>query len=105
MITPGEYGPSRLFVVIAYDVISDKRRNQIFKTLKNHGRHVQYSVFECELRRQDFAKLKRQLARLIDPREDNIRFYFLDRDAVGKIEQLGVERSISPSPTARFLIL
>lgn len=94
-----------LFVVIAYDVVADRRRNRIFKTLKNHGRHVQFSVFECQLRRADYLRLRGKLERLINPVEDNVRFYFLDRDAVGRIEQVGVERGLTPAHNVRFVIL
>ncbi len=94
-----------MFVVIAYDVVEDRRRDRIFKTLKNHGRHVQYSVFECELRREDFRNLQARLTRLIRPEEDNIRFYFLDRDAVTKIEEIGKARGPVQDRLAHFLIL
>jgi CRISPR-associated protein Cas2 len=95
-----------LFVVIAYDVVEDRRRNRVFKALKNHGRHVQYSVFECDLRLPDFRRLKERLSRLIDLSEDNLRFYFLDRDAVEKIESVGRERDPALADrTRRFLIV
>jgi CRISPR-associated protein Cas2 len=94
-----------MFIVIAYDVVSDQRRNKVFKTLKNHGRHVQYSVFECDLRRQDYRRLRSRLEDLIDPAEDNIRFYFLAQDAVALIEHIGVERGLSPQHNATILIL
>jgi CRISPR-associated protein Cas2 len=32
--------------VVCYDVVDDRRRNRIFKLLKDYGRRVQYSVFE-----------------------------------------------------------
>jgi CRISPR-associated protein Cas2 len=93
------------FVVIAYDVVSDRRRNRIFKALKNHGRHVQYSVFECDLEQKTIRILQKRLARLINPAEDNIRFYYLDRDAVGKIEEMGRTRGPALERLARFVIL
>jgi CRISPR-associated protein Cas2 len=94
-----------MFVVITYDVGEDRRRNRIFKTLKNHGQHVQYSVFECELRREDFRNLQTRLSRLIKPGEDNIRFYFLDRDAVARIEEIGKSHKPAQDRLAHFLIL
>lgn len=94
-----------MFIVIAYDVVEDRRRNRVFKALKNHGRHVQYSVFECDLRLQDFRRLREKLARLIDLSEDNLRFYFLDQDAVAKIESVGRERDLTADRTKRFLIV
>lgn len=32
-----------------YDVADDKRRTRLFNLLKDHGEHVQYSVFLCVL--------------------------------------------------------
>lgn len=93
------------YVVIAYDVPEDRRRNRICKMLKNHGRHVQYSVFECELRRRDYLRLRERLATLINPAEDNIRFYFLDQGAVARIEQVGKPRMPLPDRTVQFVIL
>ncbi|NWJ98509.1 MAG: CRISPR-associated endonuclease Cas2 [Chloroflexi bacterium] len=94
-----------MFIVVAYDVVEDRRRNKVFKALKNHGRHVQYSVFECELRLNDLRRLQTQLTRLINPGEDNVRFYFLDRDAVSRIESLGKSRLVDLSGKQPFLIM
>ena len=43
--------------LISYDISENKRRNKIFKELKNYGRHVQFSVFECELDRKRYRQL------------------------------------------------
>lgn len=94
-----------MFVVIAYDVVADRRRNRVFKTLKNHGRHVQFSVFECELRRDDLRRLQARLERLIEPAEDNIRFYFLDEAAVGRIVEIGQGRKGVKGRDVEFVIL
>ena len=42
-----------MFIVISYDIPDNKRRTKVMKTLKNFGAHVQYSVVECELKRDD----------------------------------------------------
>lgn len=93
------------FVVIAYDVVDDRRRHRIFKALKNHGRHVQYSVFECDLDPKVIARLQKKLARLINAEEDNIRFYFLDRDAISRIQEIGRSRGPAMERLAHFVIL
>jgi len=36
-------------IVVAYDIIDDKRRNRVAKTMEDYGTRVQYSVFECVL--------------------------------------------------------
>jgi len=48
-----------VLIVISYDIADDKRRGRIFKALKNFGQWMQYSVFECELEKMQFLKLKR----------------------------------------------
>lgn len=93
-----------MYIVIAYDVVDDRRRNRVFKTLKNHGQHVQYSVFECELKRRDFTRLRDRLEQTINPAEDNVRFYFLDLDAVNRIEEMGKSRLPAHIRLSRFLI-
>jgi len=35
--------------VVCYDVVDDRRRYRIMKTMTGYGDRVQYSVFECEL--------------------------------------------------------
>lgn len=92
-------------MVIAYDVVDDRRRNRICKMLKNHGAHVQFSVFECELRQKDFEALENKITRLINPREDNLRFYFLDQAAISRIKEIGKPHTNYPKRNTRFLIL
>jgi CRISPR-associated protein Cas2 len=35
--------------LVTYDISDDKRRDQVFQTLRDNGDHAQYSVFFCEL--------------------------------------------------------
>ena len=94
-----------MFVVIAYDVTDDRRRTRVFKALKDYGQHVQFSVFECDLRERDIQRLQTRLLPLIDPAEDNIRLYRLDRAAVAQIVSIGRERAASPDRSRTFLIV
>jgi CRISPR-associated protein Cas2 len=80
-----------MFVVVSYDIPEDKRRTKVMKALKNYGTHVQYSVFECDLKDAAYKKLRERLRLLISPKHDSVRFYFLDEDAVKKIEVIGVK--------------
>ena len=80
-----------MFVVVSYDIPETKRRTKVMKTLKNYGAHVQYSVFECELKEPAYKKMRERLKQLVSPQHDSVRFYFLDEDAVGKIEVIGVK--------------
>lgn len=79
----------RHWVVVSYDTPNDRRRTKVMKTLAGYGHRVQYSVFECELRPADLEKLKIQLKTLIQPEEDDIRFYDLCENCQGKVTMLG----------------
>jgi len=65
------------FVVVSYDIPSDRRRNRVCKLLKDYGERVQYSVFECVLRPNDLKRLRERLKPLLVPEEDDVRFYRL----------------------------
>lgn len=79
-----------MFVVVAYDVVEDRRRTKVMKLLKGYGRHVQKSVFECHLDPPKIEAMVRKLATLIDPAQDTVRVYVVPRRAVQKIIALGV---------------
>jgi CRISPR-associated protein Cas2 len=82
------------FLVVSYDISQDRRRRKVMKLMKNYGRHVQYSVFECELRPREIAALKRRITPLLEEK-DNVRFYYISEDDVSRIECLagdGIER-------------
>jgi CRISPR-associated protein Cas2 len=82
-----------MFIVISYDIPDDRRRTKVMKALKDFGQHVQYSVFECDLKRDDYARLRQRLKKLVNPRQDNIRFYVLSQEDLKKRRVWGVERT------------
>ncbi|MEW6457063.1 MAG: CRISPR-associated endonuclease Cas2 [Acidobacteriota bacterium] len=75
-----------MFVVVSYDIVDDKRRNRVLNELKNYGNHVQYSVFECDLNKKQIENLQAELRRVIDGKEDSIRYYFLCGSCIERIE-------------------
>ncbi len=81
-----------MFVIVSYDISDDKRRTKVMKTIENYGAHVQYSVFECDLKDSHYKRMRERMAKLIAPKVDSVRFYFLDEDAVKKIEVIGAPR-------------
>lgn len=80
-----------MYLIVSYDISEDKRRTKIHNILKSYGQWVQYSIFECELTKTQYAKLRHRLSKLIKSEEDNIRFYFLCGCCQGKIERIGGE--------------
>lgn len=78
-----------LFYVIAYDIISTKRRNKLHRLMKKNGINAQRSVFECDLQDDRFSQLYPRIRGLIEPDEDDVRVYYLCQSCVNKIRSLG----------------
>lgn len=72
-----------MFLVVAYDVPDDRRRNRLAKELENWGARVQASVFECDLDEARTAALIDRL-RQIAKDEDDLRVYRLCQGCLGK---------------------
>ena len=84
-----------MLVLITYDVSTEtaagrKRLRKVSKQCVNHGQRVQNSVFECLLDAAQYAILKAELAKLIDPEVDSLRFYQLGNHYQNKVEHVGV---------------
>ena len=80
-----------MFVLVSYDISEDKRRTKIHNILKSYGQWVQYSVFECDLTKTQYAKLRYRLNKQINAETDSIRFYFLCECCQSKVERIGGE--------------
>ena len=76
-------------VVVAYDIVDDRRRRKIQKILEGHGRRVQYSVFECWLDKSQYRKLKKRLEKKLKEQEDSIRYYKLCTQCAKLVEVTG----------------
>ena len=78
-----------MFVVVSYDVVDDRKRTKIAKAMKSYGERVQKSVFECRIDDQQFIRMKKTLESIMDMNEDSVRFYFLCKGCVDRIEISG----------------
>ena len=76
-------------MTISYDIKDDGRRNKVCGELKNCGEHVQYSVFECDLNKDQIKALQTKLGELINRRQDSIRYYFLCGSCLERMEIQG----------------
>jgi len=79
----------RAFVVVAYDISDDRRRERVAKILEGFGERVQYSVFECRLDRVQYLRLRHALEDVIQADVDVVSFYFLCESDVRRIERIG----------------
>jgi CRISPR-associated protein Cas2 len=78
-----------MLVLVTYDVVDSKRRNQLATFLEGYGRRVQKSVFECFMSLAEMQKLQVQLAKRVRLPEDNVRLYWLNAEAVPRTITLG----------------
>ena len=67
----------RTTYIVTYDIANDKRLRKVFKVCKDHGTHLQFSVFECDLTPQELIVLQRDLRAVIDNTEDQVLFISL----------------------------
>ena len=82
-----------MMLIVAYDISDDKRRNSIFKILKDYGQWMQYSLFECDLTQDKYSELCSKLKNKINRSEDSIKFYFICSSCLDKSNTLGQDNN------------
>jgi len=83
---------------VAYDIASDRRRNRLAKLLKDYGERVNFSVFECRIKKQMFPGLKDEISKIISRKKDSVLFYMLCLDCERKRESIGIKKLDSQEP-------
>ncbi len=78
-----------MLYVVAYDTPCQKRRTKLANLLSAYGQRVQYSVFECRLKPQEFQGLRERLRKVVKSEEDSVRIYPLSGHTLGQVEILG----------------
>lgn len=66
--------------LVSYDIANERRLPKVYRFLKSQGIHMQYSVFLCRLTWPELLDLKKQLIKIINPEEDDVRIYPLPGD-------------------------
>ncbi|MCS6781209.1 MAG: CRISPR-associated endonuclease Cas2 [Geminicoccaceae bacterium] len=64
--------------LVAYDVASPKRLGRVHRFMVRRGLPTQYSVFLVEADRAAIEELVGALARLVHPKQDDVRIFRLD---------------------------
>ncbi len=90
-----------MLVLITYDVNTKdaegcKRLRKVAKECVRYGQRVQNSVFECYLDAAQLEKVKHSLIKLINPKTDSLRFYYLGNNYQRKIEHIGAKEAYDP---------
>lgn len=84
--------------LIAYDIADDRRRTRVANYLSAHGDRLQFSVFIVDCRPARLIRVRAQLAKLIDPKEDSVLLCDLgpsDRATTDTMQYLGAHRLIT----------
>jgi CRISPR-associated protein Cas2 len=87
--------------LVCYDICDDKRLRKVFRTLRNWGDHLQYSIFECQLNPTELARCKDSLSAIINCAHDQVLFVYLGPSsgrAERRIEALGIPYTNLDSP-------
>jgi len=88
-----------MMVLITYDVSLDdaggaRRLRHIAKTCLDYGVRVQYSVFECEVRPDQWVIFKQKLLDIHQPQTDSLRFYNLGKNWRRRVEHFGAKPAV-----------
>ena len=80
-----------MFCLVCFDIVDDRIRYRAVKILKAYGVRVQKSVFECSsLTEKQFLKMSRRIDDCIDNTQDTVRYYFLCKHCITKVEFSGI---------------
>ena len=90
-----------MMTLVSYDVSTvdaagRKRLRKVAKECVNYGQRVQKSVFEVDVDYGTFLKLKDRLMKIIDEKQDSLRFYYLGNNWKRRVEHIGAKETYDP---------
>jgi len=80
-----------VFVIMAYD-INVERVTKVLHVGRRYLNWVQNSLFEGELTKAQFARLKADLCKIIDVEQDSVVFYVLRQEQYLERQILGLDK-------------
>jgi len=88
-----------MMVLITYDVNTEteagkSRLRKVAKKCQDYGQRVQNSVFECLIDAAQLKQLQAKLLKIIDPKVDSLRFYYLGDNWKSHVEHIGAKPSL-----------
>ena len=83
----------KLFVLIIYDIVDNKKRLAFAKKLNGYGFRVQKSAFEAMITESLYRKLIDEISRMIDKELDSVRVYKIRGS--GEVNLFGVSPAIA----------
>lgn len=82
-------GPNQMLTLVAYDISHQRRLARVASVCEDFGVRVQYSIFECRLKPEEFERFWAKLLETIDPKEDRLVAYSLDAKAARETRTAG----------------
>lgn len=79
-----------MLVIVAYDIANPRRLQRVARHCEDFGIRVQYSVFECRLPADEFARFWSGLRELIDEEEDRVVAYRICANCAREILAAGI---------------
>lgn len=80
-----------MFIILVYD-FNQKRVGKALKISRKYLSWVQNSVFEGEISDANYVKLKMELERLVNPKEDSVVIYKFRTLKYSHREELGLKK-------------
>lgn len=71
---PDTENNDKVFILIIYDIVSNKRRLKLAKLLQGYGFRIQKSAFEATITKKKYKELLERLPAYVD-RDDSIKVY------------------------------
>ena len=87
-----------MFLLVCYDIVDDRRRNRLFRKMKDFLPRVQKSVFEGPISDNRYLALLEMIKKEIDPLVDTVRIYQLCARCIYTIEIIGTGNWVDPEP-------
>ncbi|MCI9102406.1 MAG: CRISPR-associated endonuclease Cas2 [Lachnospiraceae bacterium] len=82
----------KVYILIIYDIVGNKRRTAFAKKMNGYGFRVQKSAFEAMVPEKLYKKLLEEIPRLISEEEDSVRLYRISGQ--GEVSLFGVNETI-----------
>ena len=82
----------KLYVLIIYDIVDNKKRLDFAKKLNGYGFRVQKSAFEAMITENLYRKLLAEIPHLIDNTSDTVRVYKIR--GMGEVKLFGLSHRI-----------
>lgn len=90
--TEENYKEKKLYILVTYDIVNNRRRVAFAKKMNGYGFRVQKSAFEAMISDGMYRKLIDEIPTLIDKSEDSVRVYKIR--GTGEVNLFGLNQKI-----------